>query len=297
MSGMMLAIAPITDLTGWARTSGLEIILFVTGALLLSRAVRWAGARITGQIDASAARGGGLVRSESSKHSHVLTQVLMWSAIVLIYCATGVLVLQRLGVPITGLVAPAAVVGVALGFGAQRVVQDVLAGVLIIAERQYGFGDIVRIAALGSEVGVSGTVEEVTLRVTRLRTANGEVVIVPNGQIVQVTNMSREWARAVVDVPVPSSADVNRVRNTLHQVGRDASADAWLGPLLLDQPSVLGVESMELDTLRMRIVARTLPGKQFDVGRELRSRVAVALHTDGIAVAADLDTAAPTAAV
>ncbi|HLL67459.1 MAG TPA: mechanosensitive ion channel family protein [Micromonosporaceae bacterium] len=290
----MLAIAPVTDLTDWARSSGLEIVLFVSGAMLLTRAVRWSGHRITGRIDAGATAGGRLVRSEASKHSHVLAQVVMWAVIVVVYCATAVLVLQRLGVPVTGLVAPAAVVGVALGFGAQRVVQDVLAGVLIIAERQYGFGDIVRISALGSEGGVSGTVEQLTLRVTRLRSANGEVVIVPNGQIVQVTNMSREWARAVVDVPVPSSADVERVRATLRRVGNDASADARLGPLLLDPPSVLGVESLELDTLHVRIVARTLPGKQFDVGRELRARVAVALRSDGIAVAAQLDTAEPT---
>jgi small conductance mechanosensitive channel len=216
--------------------------------------------------------------------------------IVLIYCVAIVLTVQRLGVPITGLVAPAAVVGVAVGFGAQRIVQDILAGLFIIAERQYGFGDVVRIAALGSEVGVSGTVEQVSLRITRLRTVNGEVVIVPNGQIVQVTNQSRDWARAVVDVPVPSTADVNQIREILNQVGLDASDDPLLGPLLLDSPSVVGVENIEVDTLHLRIVARTLPGKQFKVGRELRARVALALQAAGVNVATSLDTAEPVSA-
>lgn len=293
---MLLAVAPLTDATTWLRSSGLEIVLFVTGAILLVRAMRWLGARITRRIDVGSGSDVTLIRSEAAKHRHVVTQVITWAVIVVIYCVAAVLVLPRFNVPVTGLVAPAAVVGVALGFGAQRMVQDILAGVFIIAERQYGYGDVIRIAALGAEVGVSGTVEEVTLRITRLRTVHGEVVIVPNGQIVQVTNMSRDWARAVVDVPVPSTVDVNRVREILHQVVMEAGDDEILGPLLLDPPTVLGVETIELETLHVRIVARTLPGKQFDVGRELRSRIATAFQAEGISVSAGLDTADPVGA-
>jgi small conductance mechanosensitive channel len=289
---MALDITPITDLTRWARSSGLEIVLFVVGAVLLSRVVRWLGGALTARIDAPDGRAG-QVRSEAAKHSHVLAQVVTWAVVVLIYSTAAVLVLSRFGVPVTGLVAPATAVAVAFGLGAQRLIQDVLSGLFIIAERQYGFGDVVRISALGSETGVSGTVEEVTLRITRLRTVKGEVVIVPNGQIVQVTNASRDWARAVVDVPVPSTVDVQRVREVLRQVSLQARDDETLGPLLLDTPSVLGVESLEVDTLHLRIVARTLPGKQFDVGRELRSRVAVAFQSEGINVSAGLDTADP----
>ena len=128
----------------------------------------------------------------------------------LIYAVAGVLMLQRLGVPLARLVAPATVAGVALGFGAQRVVQDILAGFFIITEHQYGFGDVVRLSVPGSATGVTGTVEDVTLRITRMRTVNGEVVFTPNGQIMQATNLSRDWARAVIDVPVPATADINR---------------------------------------------------------------------------------------
>jgi small-conductance mechanosensitive channel len=283
----------LTDISTWARSSGLEIVLFISGAIVLSRVTKWVGTTITDRIDAKSAGGAGLVRSESAKHRHVVAQVSMWAVIVFIYCAAGVLTIERLHVPITGLVAPAAVVGVALGFGAQRLVQDIVAGIFIITEHQYGFGDTVRIAAVGSQDGVSGTVEQVTLRVTRLRTVNGEVVIVANGQIVQVTNQSRDWARAVIDVPVPSTADVTQIREILGQVGRDACDDETLGPLLLDPPSVLGVESIELDTLHVRVVARTLPGKQFKVGRELRAKVALALQAAGINAPASLDTAEP----
>ena len=293
MSTMVLAVAPVTDITAWVRSDGLLIVLYVTGAILLSRFVRWLAGRVTWRIDARSGPSTDMVRSEAARHSHAVTQVIAWAVVVLIYCSATVLVLQGLNVPITSVVAPAAVAGVALGFGAQRLVQDVLAGLLIVTERQYGFGDVIRIAPLGTETGVSGTVEEVTLRMTRLRTIDGAVVIVPNGQLTQVTNLSRDWARAVVDVPVPSTADVQRVREILQRVAQEARDDEALGPLILDAPSVVGVESLEVDGVRLRIVARTLPGRQFDVGRELRSRVAVAFQAVGIAVSAGLNTADP----
>jgi small conductance mechanosensitive channel len=291
---MGLAVAPLTDLTTWLRSSGLEIVLFVSGAVLLTRAARWVGATGIRRIDARSTAESDLVRSEAAKHGHVVIQVTMWAVIVLTYSVTAVLVLQRFGVPVTGLIAPATVVGVAVGFGAQRLVQDLLAGIFIIAERQYGFGDVIRIAVVGGEPGANGTVEEVTLRATRLRTVTGEVIIVGNGQIAQVTNMSRDWARVIIDVPVPSSVDIARLREVLQQVGVAIRDDEQLGPLLLDTPTVVGVESIEVDTVRVRMVARTLPGKQFDVGRELRARVAVALQAAGINAPARLDTAEPT---
>ncbi|HEY7816298.1 MAG TPA: mechanosensitive ion channel domain-containing protein [Nakamurella sp.] len=164
------------------------------------------------------------------------------------------------------------------------------AGLFITGERQYGFGDVVRIAVSGVSQQVTGTVEDVTLRVTRIRSVSGEVITTPNGQIVQVTNLSRDWARAVIDVPVPSYVDVSHVTDILHRVGQDAYNDDRLRKLMLDPPTVMGVEKIEVDTFSVRMVARTLPGVQFDVGRELRARVASAFRYEGINVSADLDT-------
>lgn len=287
---MLTAVQPLTDVSLWARGNGLEIVLLVTGALLLTRFARWLGGRITARIDDSVQESDALVRSEAAKHRHALTQVVTWTALVLIYCVAAVMILQRLGLPISGLAAPATVAGVALGFGAQRLVQDILAGFFVITERQYGFGDVIRLTLVGTGEPIQGTVEDVTLRVTQMRTLNGEVVITPNGQIVQVTNLSRDWARAVLDVPVPGTADVSRVSAILQDVGAAAYADEQLRPLLLDPPSVMGVESLLVDQLNIRIVARTLPGKQFDVGRVLRARIADALRVEGIVVAPVLDT-------
>src|ERR1700681_523983 len=202
---MFVAITPLSDFDRWARTSALEIVLYVTGAILITRLATWTSRKVTARIDRRAPSGDALVRSGAAKHRHAVIEVVTWTLLVLVYFVTGVLVIQRLGVPLTSLVAPATVAGVAVGFGAQRIVQDILAGIFVITERQYGFGDLIRVSALGTTTGVTGTVEDVTLRVTRLRTINGEVVFVPNGAMQQVTNLSRDWARAVVDVPVPST--------------------------------------------------------------------------------------------
>ena len=279
--------------TDWLSGPGLEVLLLLTGAVLLARFCGWAGERITDRIDANARETDALVRSEASKHRHSLAQVATWATIVAIYCVTALLVLSRLGVPLAGLVAPATVAGVALGFGAQRIVQDLLAGFFIITERQYGFGDVVRLAVIGIGEPRTGTVEDVTLRVTQIRTVDGEVVVTPNGQIVQVVNLSRDWARAVIDIPLPTGTDISRVSEVLHAVGEQAYADPGLRTLLLDEPSVMGVESLEVDQLNVRMVARTLPGKQFDVGRDLRKRAVIALRADGLLVGAALDTAEP----
>src|SRR3954466_9685829 len=268
----------------WLRGPGLDSLLIILGAVLLARLVSWAGGRITDRIDATATGSDALVRSEAAKHRPSLTQVLTWAAIVLIWSIAIFFVLDRLGVPVTGLVAPATVLGVGLGFGAQRIVGDVLAGFFIITERQYGFGDVVSISVTGAGEPASGTVEDVTLRVTRMRSSNGKVVTIPNGAISKVVNLSRDWARAVVDVPIPTTVDVNRVNEILREVGRQAFRDPALRPLLLDPPTVMGVESLDLEQVNVRMVARTLPGKQFEVGRDLRARVVLAFRDQGMSV-------------
>jgi moderate conductance mechanosensitive channel len=284
------AIAPLTDFNLWARGDLLVIILLVLGAILLTRLADWARGRIMERIDARFTDTEELVRSESAKHRHVVAQVLTWSVLAAIYVVTAVLIVQRLGVPLAGLVAPAALISAALGFGLQRFVQDIGAGFFITGERQYGFGDVVRISVAGVSEPAIGTIEEVTLRVTRIRSMSGEVIITPNGQIVQVTNLSRDWARAVVDVPVPSTVDVGHATEVLQRVGRYVYADDRLRKMMLDEPTVMGVERIEVDAFSVRMVARTLPGMQFDVGREIRARVASAFLREGIIVSADLDT-------
>ncbi|OBS00295.1 mechanosensitive ion channel protein MscS [Mycobacterium gordonae] len=271
----------------WIITRGLRVAMLVIAAVLAARFVSWVAQRITRQLDLGFAESDALVRSEATKHRQAVASVIRWVSIVIIAIMVMMQIADVLQFSVGGLVAPATVVGAALGFGAQQLVKDLLSGFFIIVERQYGFGDLVKLTIQGSTTDAVGTVENVTLRVTRLRSADGEVFTVPNGQIVKSVNLSKDWARAVVDIPVSTNADLNRVNEVLHQECERAQDNPLLGELLLDSPTVMGVESIEVDTVTLRLVARTLPGKQFEAGRLLRVLVIRALAKAGIVTAAD----------
>ncbi|TMS51895.1 mechanosensitive ion channel family protein [Mycobacterium sp. DBP42] len=275
----------------WILTTGLRIALLLIGGLLAARFINWAAQRVVRRIDAEYQESDALVRSESAKHRQAVASVISWVSVALLFVIVLVEVTDALEVPIASLVAPAAVLGAAVGFGAQRIVQDLLAGFFIITEKQYGFGDLVRLT-IGASNEAEGTVEDVTLRVTKLRSSEGEMYTVPNGQIVKALNLSKDWARAVVDIPVPVSADLNLVNDVLNEVAEKAAEDGELSKLLLDKPQLMGVESIGLDTVNLRMVARTLPGKQFDVGRRLRVRVVRALRRAGVVTSSDASVAA-----
>ncbi|MEO5899167.1 MAG: mechanosensitive ion channel family protein [Ilumatobacteraceae bacterium] len=270
----------IGDLVHWARGNGLAIVMLVTGSILLGRAISWSGTRLTGALDR--AGNDGPVVNEMAKHRHALIQMISWVLIVTIYFGTTMLVLARLNVPVSTFTIPATAVGVALGFGAQRVVADLFAGFFMITERQFGFGDQIRISPPGTGPGVLGVVEEVTLRITRLRTPEGELLIIPNGEIRQVTNLSQDWARAVIDIPIRSGVDMDEVNIALGRVCTAAVVDDGLQALLLDAPVVVGVQSIGVGYFTVRVTARTLPGRQFVVASQLRSRIVTALRRDGI---------------
>ena len=274
------------DLGVWILDRGLRIALLVIGGLLAARFISWTANRVVRRIDTEYRESDQLVRSESTKHRQAVASVISWVSVAILFVIVAVEVTDILAIPVGSLVAPAAVLGAALGFGAQRVVQDLLSGFFIITEKQYGFGDLVSLTVAGIAAPAEGTVEDVTLRVTKLRSTEGEMFIIPNGQIVKTLNLSKDWARAVVDIPVPTSADLNVVNDVLHEVAEKSTEDPALKDLLLDTPQMMGVESIELDTVNLRMVARTLPGKQYEVGRRIRVLVVRALRRAGI-VASD----------
>ncbi|MGB3896391.1 mechanosensitive ion channel family protein [Mycolicibacter sinensis] len=274
----------------WVITKGLRIVLLVIGAVLAARFITWSARRVTRRLELGFEASDALVRSEVSKHRQAVASVISWVTVAMLGVVVAVQITGILDIPVGSLVGPAAVIGGAIGFGAQKLVQDLLSGFFIITEKQYGFGDLVQLSMIGAPEEALGTVEDVTLRVTKLRNADGEVYTVPNGNIVRSLNLSKDWARAVVDIPVPTNADLNRVNEVLHQVCENAmEADAPLRELLLDEPSIMGVESIELGVVNLRMVARTLPGKQFEVGRRLRIQVVRALASAGVVTAGDVE--------
>ncbi len=285
----------------WIITRGLRIVMLLIAAVLAARFVSWVAQQVTRQLDAGFAESDALVRSEATKHRQAVASVIQWVSIVIIAIWVIVQIGDVLQFSVRGFVAPATVLGAALGFGAQQMVKDLLSGFFIIVEKQYGFGDLVSLTVGGIAAEARGTVEDVTLRVTRLRSPDGELFTIPNGQIVKTINLSKDWARAVVDIPVSTSTDLNRVNEVLRQECERALDNPLLGELLLDAPTVMGVEGIELNTVTLRLVARTLPGKQFEAGRQLRVLVVRALAHAGIVTAADAkvgvvdDPAAPAA--
>jgi small conductance mechanosensitive channel len=170
--------------------------------------------------------------------------------------------------------ASAGIAGLAVGFGAQSLVKDVISGFFIVFEDQFGVGDVVKIGDF------TGVVEHMTLRATVLRNLEGQVYVIPNGNIQHVTVMTKEWARAVLDVMVPLKEELSRVFKVLESVGLRLAED--FPDRISDRPQVLGIEKLEPAGLTIRCIAKTPPFKQADVLREWRRRVKEEFDRNGI---------------
>lgn len=188
-------------------------------------------------------------------------------------------VMAELGLPLGPLLASAGIGGVAVGFGAQSLVKDFLSGIFMIVEDQYGVGDVID---TGQAIG---TVEEVTLRVTRLRDGEGVVWFIRNGEILRIGNMSQGWALGTIDIPIATTEDPTKVIPLLEKVAADAFADQQWEGVLLEKPTVAGVESVGPGAITLRMFAKTTPGQQWGVQRYLRQRAITSLDAAGVEVA------------
>lgn len=194
---------------------------------------------------------------------------------------TSTWLLSVLGVSLTAMFASAGIAGVALGFGAQTLVRDVLAGWFIIVEDRYGVGDVIDAGGLAS-----GTVERVTLRSTRLRSIEGTVWHIANGEIIQVGNLSQSWSRAVVDIGVKPTADVDLAYTLLEEIGEEFQNDERWKDFLIGPVTVAGVQSMTPTAITLRLLVETPPAEQFGVERELRRRIIRRFESRGVPLAA-----------
>lgn len=197
---------------------------------------------------------------------------------IVIWIAALVAVLGALGVEIAPLLAGAGLIGVALGFGAQNLLRDLIAGTFMIFEDQFGVGDVI-------DTGVaSGTVEHVSLRVTRLRDAEGVVWHVPNGEIRRVGNKSQQWARAVLDIPVTYETDIVTASDVIKATADEMWRDEQYATLILGEPEVWGVEDLGSRGVVIRLVVKTQPLMQWKIARELRARLKSAFDAAGIEI-------------
>jgi small-conductance mechanosensitive channel len=197
-----------------------------------------------------------------------------------IWTLAGLMALGTLGLDLGPLIAGAGIVGVAVGFGSQNLVRDFISGIFMLMEDQYGVGDVVDAGP------ATGTVEGVGLRTTRLRDVSGTLWHIPNGEIRRVGNRSQGWARALVDVELAYSTDLDDATGTIERVGHELYAEEQWAPKILEQPEVWGVEELGPDGIRVRLGAKTRPLEQWKVARELRARLKVAFDQAGIEVSA-----------
>ncbi|MEI5672604.1 MULTISPECIES: mechanosensitive ion channel family protein [unclassified Nocardioides] len=190
----------------------------------------------------------------------------------------GTMVLSEMGVNIAPIIASAGIIGLALGFGAQSLVKDFLSGIFMIVEDQYGVGDVVDVGE------ATGTIEAVSLRVTRLRDLNGTVWYVPNGEIMRVGNMSQNWSRAVIDVSVGYGEDLVRVQRVLSEIAHDLWDDEDFRGLVIEEPEVTGVEMLAADSVNLRVLIKTLPNEQWGIARAMRQRIKARFDHEGIEI-------------
>jgi small-conductance mechanosensitive channel len=195
---------------------------------------------------------------------------------IMVFTVAAITAIAELGYPIGPLIASAGVAGVALGFGAQSLVKDFLSGIFMIFEDQYGVGDVVDLGEAG------GTVEAVGLRVTRIRDVEGTVWYVRNGEIVRVGNQSQNWARTVLDIPVALDQDLRKVQDVLRDVAHDLWDDDDFRAVILEEPSVWGVQDLTPNWVSVRVTLKTAPMEQWAVAREMRQRIKFRFDHEGI---------------
>lgn len=256
---------------GWGKVQKLGLVILT--CIVLLWAVQLIGRAVRKAVD----DGNSDVTTEAERRADTLASVLNHLAWVLVAAFVVLSTLQEFGVNVGPLVAGAGIAGVALGFGAQSLVKDWIAGFFLLMENQFGVGDIISV-----DSSHTGTVERMTLRVTQIRDAEGKAHYLPNGSISQVVVLSKDFARALVDIEIDFDADIDGVMALLGQVGAGL-AQEW-PDRLLEATQVLGVENIGANGIMLRTLTKVAPGKQWEVARELRKRYLLALRKEGITV-------------
>lgn len=256
----------------------------VIGLILLGVVARWILHRVIDRLASRAERGVLPDRMDFSNAARRKQRAATMAGVVksiitgLVVITIMTMILSELGVNIAPIIASAGIVGLALSFGAQSLVKDFVSGIFIFLEDQYGVGDVVDLGE------ANGSVEAVTLRMTRLRDINGTVWYVPNGEIMRVGNKSQNWSRAVIDVGVAYDEDLVRVQQVLREVAHDLWDDDDFRDVIIEEPEVTGVEMLAADAVTVRVMVKTAPLEQWAVARALRQRIKARFDHEGIEI-------------
>lgn len=263
----------------WLKVHAANIVIILVVAWLLGILSRILIRRIAAALEKTH-RGDEIAIREQEKRSKTIWSLFGVTLRVVIYSVAVLMILAELGINITALLAGAGIVGIALGFGAQSAVKDILAGLFILIEDQYRMGDVIEIN--GGAFG--GTVEKMSIRTTWLRAFNGNLHIIPNGSIEAVTNYTHNWTRVLLDFGISYEDDIDTAAQVIKDSARAMARESEWEHVFLSTPEVLGVEKLDDSAVVLRLIAQAVPGDQWKVARELRRRVKYALDEAGVTI-------------
>lgn len=264
----------VEAVTSWLLTSGVHILVIVIGAVVVVRLLAYVSRRMERFFEDDDPT----VQSEREKQAATLGKIIRNLVRMVVWGIAAIMILKELGIEIGPILAGVGIAGLAVGFGAQSLVKDFLAGAFVLIENQYNVGDVV------SAAGVSGLVERITLRATTLRDLEGRVHIIPNGSVGVVTNMTKRWSRFVLDMGVAYKENVDQVMQILKEIGDEMAADEEYASMITAPPEVLGLERFDDSAVVIRVMLTTQPLKQWTVGREYRRRVKNVFDAKGIEI-------------
>ena len=279
----------VAQVVEWVVAKPLKILLILVLTMIATRLVRRAIRRFVRSME-GAPLGGirqhvpgsllttGPVQIRAAQRAETIGAVLRSIATASIWTLAVFMILAEFDINLGPLIAGAGIVGVALGFGAQSLVRDFLSGMFMLVEDQFGVGDVIDVGE------ANGVVEGVSLRTTRIRSVDGTVWHVPNGEIHRVGNKSQQWSRALIDFQVAYNTDIAKAREVIKRVADEVWRDEELGEFILEEPEVWGVEAFGPDGVDIRLVIKTSPADQWKVMRELRQRMKSAFDAEGIEI-------------
>ena len=275
LAGVKLAVGLHPEqISAWAAENGARIILLV---LLAFAANRFAGSVIR-SAEHEIATGEDIQSFERRKRLQTVGGTLRRFFSILIWSAAWLMVLRELDVDITPVLTGAGIVGLAVGFGAQTLVKDIISGLFLIAEDQVRLGDVAEIN------GIGGAVEQINLRTIVLRDLEGTVHHIANGEIRTLSNKSKDFSFYVIDIGVGYDDDTDRIVDIVRNTADELRKDPKFGPNILEPLEVLGIDAFKPSEVTLRFRIKTLPLKQWDVGRELRRRIKKAFDASGIQI-------------
>jgi len=263
----------LTKLINWALSSGIKVIFIVVAAYLLKVIAK----RFIQRIVKAAVHSDKLITEDAElKRMNTLVHIFSYTFNTILLMIAAMMVIKEFGIDVAPILATAGIAGVAIGFGAQYLVKDIITGIFIIFENQYRLGDVIKIGTIG------GSVEDISLRVTTLRDQDGNVHYIPHGEIKIVSNLTRVYSKINLNVGVAYEANLDHVAEVVNRIGQELANDPAWKNAITQSPRFLRVDSLDESSVSIKIVGETKPQEQWSVAGELRKRIKETFEKEGI---------------